>query len=403
MSWNQRINDALRQRREQHLWRQRTTLDSAQGTHVVVDGKKYLNFCSNDYLGLASTGSEELATAAQKWAIGSGASHLVCGHSRAHHDLEQALADYTGYPRALLFSTGYMANVGVISALAQRGDLILQDKLNHASLLDGAQLSRARMTRYRHTDFAQLSQLLSDASTNHAENSRKTSGETLVVSDSIFSMDGDLADIAEMANLCSQHNALLMVDDAHGLGILGPQGRGARAHFNLNTDQLPVYIGTLGKAFGGYGAFVAGSEELIDYLIQFARSYIYTTALPPALAEAMQGNLLRLQNDGLRATLSSRTQQFRAGADELGLPLMTSDSPIQPLLIGSSDTALQLSSKLKEAGIWVSAIRPPTVPVNEARLRITITAAHTSADVAHLLEVLADITPAHLRQPESDS
>ena len=397
MSWNQRIESALQQRHEQHLWRQRITLDSAQGTQVTVDGKVYLNFCSNDYLGLASTGADDLAAAAQKWAIGSGASHLVCGHSRAHHDLEQALADYTGYPRALLFSTGYMANVGVISALAQRGDLILQDKLNHASLLDGAQLSRARMTRYRHTDFAQLDDLLA-ASTGSA-------GEALVISDSIFSMDGDLADVGEMATLCSQHNALLMIDDAHGLGVLGPQGRGARAHFNLNPDQLPVYIGTLGKAFGGYGAFVAGSEELIDYLIQFARSYIYTTAMPPALAEAMQGNLQRMQNDGLRDTLTARIGQFRAGAAAIGLPLMASDSPIQPLLIGSSDMALELSRKLKEAGIWVSAIRPPTVPMNEARLRITITAAHTDEDVAQLLEVLADNITADLQplKQESDS
>ena len=397
MSWNQRIESALKQRHEQHLWRQRITLDSAQGTQVIVGGKTYLNFCSNDYLGLASTGADDLASAAKKWAVGSGASHLVCGHSRAHHDLEQALADYTGYPRALLFSTGYMANVGVISALAQRGDLILQDKLNHASLLDGAQLSRARMTRYRHTDFAQLNDLL--------ETSAGGAGEALVISDSIFSMDGDLADVGEMATLCSQHNALLMIDDAHGLGVLGPHGRGARAHFNLNPGQLPVYIGTLGKAFGGYGAFVAGSEELIDYLIQFARSYIYTTAMPPALAEAMQGNLQRMQNDGLRDTLTARIGQFRAGAAAIGLPLMASDSPIQPLLIGSSDMALELSRKLKEAGIWVSAIRPPTVPMNEARLRITITAAHTDEDVAQLLEVLADNITADLQplKRESDS
>jgi len=397
MSWNNRIERALQHRRDEYLWRQRHTLDSAQGTHVRCDGNTFLNFCSNDYLGLAATGQQDLSLAAERWAIGSGASHLVCGHSRAHHDLEQALADYTGYPCALLFSTGYMANVGVISALAQRGDLILQDKLNHASLLDGAQLSRARMTRYRHADLAHLNDLLerhapviktgrSQSETDLQADTNKA--ETLVVTDSIFSMDGDLADIGAMATSCQQHQALLMVDDAHGLGVLGPQGRGARAHFDLSCEQLPVYIGTLGKAFGGYGAFVAGSEDLIDYLIQFARSYIYTTALPPALADAMQGNLQRLQDDTLRDTLHQRIAQFRRGAQELGLPLMASESPIQPILVGDSQQALALSQALRDSGIWVSAIRPPTVPVNEARLRVTLTAAHSEADVAQLLHAL---------------
>jgi len=400
MSWNDRIERALQHRRDEHLWRQRHTLDSAQGTHVRCDGHTFLNFCSNDYLGLAATGQQDLSQAAERWAIGSGASHLVCGHSRAHHDLEQALADYTGYPRALLFSTGYMANVGVISALAQRGDQILQDKLNHASLLDGAQLSRARMTRYRHADLAHLNDLLERFAPVFKTGGLKTEGaetdlqasppkaETLVVTDSIFSMDGDLADIGAMATSCQQHQALLMVDDAHGLGILGPQGRGVRAHFDLSCEQLPVYIGTLGKAFGGHGAFVAGSEDLIDYLIQFARSYIYTTAMPPALADAMQGNLQRLQDDSLRSALHQRIVQFRRGAQEMGLPLMASESPIQPILVGDSQQALALSQALKDSGIWVSAIRPPTVPVNEARLRVTLTAAHSEADVAQLLQAL---------------
>ncbi|MAE21482.1 MAG: 8-amino-7-oxononanoate synthase [Pseudomonas sp.] len=405
MSWNDRIERALQHRRDKHLWRQRHTLDSAQGTHVRCDGHTFLNFCSNDYLGLAATGQQDLSQAAERWAIGSGASHLVCGHSRAHHDLEQALADYTGYPRALLFSTGYMANVGVISALAQRGDQILQDKLNHASLLDGAQLSRARMTRYRHADLAHLNDLLerfapvckTDGANTEPPQREGTEtdlqadtskAETLVVTDSIFSMDGDLANIAAMATSCQQHQALLMVDDAHGLGILGPQGRGVRAHFDLSCEQLPVYIGTLGKAFGGYGAFVAGSEDLIDYLIQFARSYIYTTAMPPALADAMLGNLQRLQDDSLRNTLHQRIAQFRRGAQEIGLPLMASESPIQPILVGNSQQALALSQALRESGIWVSAIRPPTVPVNEARLRVTLTAAHSEADVTQLLQAL---------------
>lgn len=377
MSWQDRFASALQQRKETHLLRQRQTLQSPQSTHVKCGSAQLLNFCSNDYLGLANTGGEDLARAAQEWQFGSGASHLVCGHTRAHHDLEDALAEFSGYPRALLFSTGYMANVGVISALAQRGDLILQDKLNHASLLDGAQLSRAKMIRYRHCDYQQLNELLEDAT-----------GDCLVVSDSIFSMDGDLADVARLAELSQQHNALLMIDDAHGIGVLGQHGHGVREHFNLSQDALPVYIGTLGKALGGYGAFVAGSEELIEYLIQFSRSYIYTTAMPPAVAQAMLGNLERAKDNTLREALTDRIEQFRSGAKARGLPLMASESPVQPLLTGASDRALRISDRLKNQGIWISAIRPPTVPQGEARLRVTLTAAHTTEDIETLLTAL---------------
>ncbi|MDF1762079.1 MAG: 8-amino-7-oxononanoate synthase [Oleibacter sp.] len=401
MSWNQRLESALQARREQHLWRQRHTIDSPQGVLVRVEGQSLINFCSNDYLGLASQGGDDLARAAQTWQLGSGASHLVCGHSRAHHELEDALAAHTGYPKALLFSTGYMANLGVISALAQRGDRILQDKLNHASLLDGAQLSRATSTRYRHQDYAHLEQLLEDSAAQGSSN------ETLVISDSIFSMDGDLADASQLAQLCSasqsshrqnsnhQKPALLMIDDAHGFGVLGDHGGGVREAFNLTPEQLPVYVGTLGKALGGCGAFVAGSEALIDYLVQFARSYIYTTALPPALADAMLGNLERLKNNALRQQLRQRIAQFRFGANELGLPLMASNSPIQPLLIGSSDTAMVISEELRQRGFWVSAIRPPTVPQGQARLRVTLSAAHSAEQVEALLQALAVIKQAH--------
>jgi 8-amino-7-oxononanoate synthase len=259
----------------------------------------------------------------------------------------------------------------------------LQDKLNHASLLDGAVLSRAQLKRYRHADNAHLESLL--------KGSTKT-GETLVVTDTIFSMDGDLANIPAMATLCEQHGALLMADDAHGFGVLGTEGAGVRAHFNLTPEQLPVYVGTLGKALGGYGAFVAGSEEMIDYMVQFARSYIYTTALPPALAEGMLGNLERLQNDQLRETLQQRIQQFRTKALALGLPLMDSNSPIQPLMIGSAAKAMAMSAALHKKGIWVSAIRPPTVPKNEARLRITLSAAHSEEQIDRLIHTLADIS-----------
>ena len=379
MSWNQRITTALQQRRKNDLLRTRRTLGSAQGVTIAVDGQSLLNFCSNDYLGLASQGGEDLAAAARQWASGSGASHLVCGHSQAHHDLEDALAAHTGYPRALLFSTGYMANVGAISALAQRGDRVLQDKLNHASLLDGAILSRADLKRYRHADYDHLRQLLDS----------EHSGDTLVVSDSIFSMDGDLADVPRLASISKAHDALLMIDDAHGFGVLGDQGCGVTKASGLTPDDVPVYVGTLGKALGGYGAFVAGSDDLIEYLTQFARSYIYTTAMPAALAQGMLGNFERLKDNHLREVLNQHIRYFRAGAAERGLPLMPSESPVQPLLIGDAGRAQALSQALYQRGIWVSAIRPPTVPQGSARLRITLTSAHTTDQIERLLGALA--------------
>ena len=399
MSWTNRIQHALQQRQQQHLLRQRQTLNSAQGAVVELNGQSLINFCSNDYLGLAAEGGYALANAANRWQLGSGASHLVCGHSSAHQALEQTLAQHTGYPRALLFSSGFMANVGTIAALAQRGDYILQDKLNHASLLDGAQLSRARLQRYRHLDYPQLQQLLSDHRTSDQTADGKTKGgETLIVSDSIFSMDGDLADVARLSSLAQQHQALLMVDDAHGFGILEASdqtsGSGVRAHFGLTPEQLPVYVGTLGKALGGYGAFVAGSDELIDYLIQFARPYIYTTALPPALAEAMLANLELLQQPQRRQQLKQHIDYFRQRADELELPLMPSQSAIQPLLIGDAERALHISEQLKQRGLWISAIRPPTVPDGSARLRITLTASHSREHLDQLLLALHQVMSA---------
>ena len=399
MSWTNRIQHALQQRQQQHLLRQRQTLNSAQGAVVELNGQSLINFCSNDYLGLAAKGGHALANAAGRWQLGSGASHLVCGHSSAHQALEQALAQHTGYPRALLFSSGFMANVGTIAALAQRGDYILQDKLNHASLLDGAQLSRARLQRYRHLDYPQLQQLLSDHRTSDQTADGKTKGgETLIVSDSIFSMDGDLADVARLSSLAQQHQALLMVDDAHGFGILEASdqtsGSGVRAHFGLTPEQLPVYVGTLGKALGGYGAFVAGSDELIDYLIQFARPYIYTTALPPALAEAMLANLELLQQPQRRQQLKQHIDYFRQRAGELELPLMPSQSAIQPLLIGDAERALHISEQLKQRGLWISAIRPPTVPDGSARLRITLTASHSREHLDQLLLALHQVMSA---------
>tara|TARA_R110001583_G_scaffold15292_14_gene63061 strand:- start:3219 stop:4499 length:1281 start_codon:yes stop_codon:yes gene_type:complete len=404
--WQQRLNDASQQRRNLNQWRQRSTLSSQQGPLVERDGQQLINFCSNDYLGLAASGAAALAHSAQRWGLGSGASHLVCGHSSAHEELEQALAKHTGYPAALLFSTGYMANVGCINALTQRGDLILQDKLNHASLIDGALLSRADFLRYRHLDYAQLQhdvehrqqQLqLQQQLQQRQQQPQNTQALTLVVSDSIFSMDGDLADVARLSQICQQQQALLMVDDAHGLGVIGTHGAGVRSAFDLGAAQLPVYIGTLGKGLGGFGAFVAGDQNLIDYLVQFARPYIYTTALPPAVAEAMLSNLERLQDDALRQTLNQHIRYFRQQASQLGLQLMPSVSPIQPLMIGDEAAAMAISAELQRRGLWVTAIRPPTVPDGSSRLRITLTAAHATEQIDALLSALDELIPESLR------
>ncbi|WP_221794551.1 8-amino-7-oxononanoate synthase [Oceanobacter mangrovi] len=385
--WQQRIASANQQRQQANQWRRRRTLASAQAIEVEQDGRTLLNFCSNDYLGLANQAGEDLAKAALQWGLGSGASHLVCGHSSVHDELEQALAAHTGYPRALLFSTGFMANLGCINALTQRGDLILQDKLNHASLIDGALLSRADFQRYRHLDYDQLQRQLEQRKQEMA----------LVVSDSIFSMDGDLADVARLSQLCQQQNAMLMIDDAHGLGVLGQHGAGVRDHFDLSAAELPLYIGTLGKALGGFGAFAAGDEATMDYLVQFARPYIYTTALPPAVAAAMLANLERMKNDQLRLQLHDSIRYFRQRASELGLNLMASDSPIQPLMVGPETDTLAISAALEADGIWVTAIRPPTVPEGSSRLRITLTAAHQSQHIDRLLVALDRHVPAEQR------
>ena len=389
--WQQRVAKANQQRHEASQWRSRRTLSSAQAVEVRQgEGREQqtlLNFCSNDYLGLANQAGEDLASAAREWGLGSGASHLVCGHSSVHDELERALARYTGYPKALLFSTGFMANLGCINALAQRGDLVVQDKLNHASLIDGALLSRADFQRYRHLDYPQLQRRLQ----------KRDADMALVVSDSIFSMDGDLADVAQLANLCEQQNAMLMIDDAHGLGILGEQGRGVRNHFGLTSQQLPLYIGTLGKALGGFGAFAAADEATIDYLVQFARPYIYTTALPPAVAAAMLANLERMHDDRLRQQLQAAIGYFRQQAKALGLQLMPSDSPIQPLMVGAEDDALAISKALEQDNIWVTAIRPPTVPEGSSRLRITLTAAHTQQHLDRLLQALDRHVPEEQR------
>ncbi|EPJ2811126.1 8-amino-7-oxononanoate synthase [Pseudomonas putida] len=375
----------LAERRAADLYRQRPLLESPQGPEVVVDGQRLLAFCSNDYLGLAN--HPEVISAwqagAERWGVGGGASHLVVGHSTPHHQVEEALAELTGRPRALLFSTGYMANLGAITALVGQGDTVLQDRLNHASLLDGGLLSGARFNRYLHNDPASLASRLD-----------KAVGNTLVVTDGVFSMDGDLADLPALADVARARGAWLMVDDAHGLGTLGAQGGGIVEHFGLGVADVPVLIGTLGKACGTAGAFVAGSEELIEALVQFARPYIYTTSQPPALACATLKSLELLRRETWRREhLAALIRQFREGAQQIGLQLMDSPTPIQPIVIGDSAQALRLSRMLRERGLLVTAIRPPTVPAGSARLRVTLSAAHSEAQVQLLLNALAECYP----------
>jgi len=369
-------------RQQAGLYRRRTTIDSPQGPDVVVNGKPMLAFCSNDYLGLAN--HPEVVTrfcqAADEYGLGGGASHLVVGHSRVHHQLEEALAEFTGRDRALLFANGYMANLGVISALLGKPDALFQDRLNHASLLDAGQLSAARSQRYRHCDVDNLRTRL-----NKNDSRRK-----LIVTDGVFSMDGDIAPVDVLAKLASQHQGWLMVDDAHGFGCLGNRGGGVAELYGLDQQQLPVLMGTLGKAFGTYGAFVAGSEELIETLIQFARPYIYTTALPPAVASATMTSLKLLQQQSWRRVhLQELIHYFRTGCEQLGLPLLPSSTPIQPLLVGCANRAARISQKLYDQGIMVTPIRPPTVPKGTARLRITFSAAHQQHHVDRLLDTLA--------------
>ncbi len=376
------LRQFLEQQQAQGLYRTRRLVQSPQQPEMRVDGQRVISFCSNDYLGLANHPEvrRSFQQASERYGVGSGAAHLVNGHSLAHHRLEAALAEFTGYPRALLFSTGYMANLGVTQALLQRGDTVFADRLNHASLLDGARLSGARLWRYRHNDTESLA--------GYLERSEAT--KRLIMTDGVFSMEGDLALLPELVALAKQHDAWLMVDDAHGFGVLGPQGKGSLAHYGIAPADLPIYMATLGKALGTAGAFVAGSETLIEYLIQTARSYIYTTASPPAIAAATLKSLEIVQAEPeRRAQLQTLIQQFRSNALDLDLPLLTSSTAIQGILVGDSPTAVKLSEQLLAAGLLVTAIRPPTVPKGTARLRITLSAAHTAQHIDRLIDALA--------------
>lgn len=380
------LAEQLRKREQQGLLRRRRILQSPQASHITIDGRGYLAFCSNDYLGLANHPQliEAACEGATRYGVGAGASHLINGHSAAHHDLEQALAGFTGFPQALLFSTGYMANIGVVTALTGREDAIFADKLNHASLNDAALLSRARFIRYPHLDLKTLETRLASTKAR-----RK-----LVISDAVFSMEGDSAPIPELLALCEQYQAVLLLDDAHGFGVLGKQGRGSLFQTDSPSNHSPnlVYMATLGKAAGVSGAFVAAQWDVFETLIQSARSYIYTTATPPLLAHALLASLQLIEQDEWRReALQRHIAQLRQGLQSLPWQLPPSETPIQPLLIGGSMEAVRIGERLRERGILVPAIRPPTVPQGTARLRISLSAAHRPDDIRQLVEALHEL------------
>ena len=380
MSLHTELAAELADRDVRGLRRVRRLLASPQRARVTVDGSDYVAFCSNDYLGLAA--DPRLAAAARegidRYGVGGGASHLILGHGTAHHELEEALAQFVRLPRALLFSTGYMANMGVVSALTGRGDAVFADKHNHASLNDAALVSRAAFKRYAHNDLDALARLLATT----------TARRRLVVTDAVFSMDGDIAPVAALLELCERHDAYLFIDDAHGFGVLGEAGRGTLEHFGITSDRI-IYMATLGKAAGVAGAFVAGDETLIETLIQNARTYIYTTATPPLLAHALLASLqIIAQEEWRRERLRALIAQLRDGLAVSPWQLMPSETPIQPLLVGGNDAALALSARLAATGLLVPAIRPPTVPQGTARLRISLSADHEAADVARLVAAL---------------
>jgi 8-amino-7-oxononanoate synthase len=375
----------LAHRRESGLARTRRIVDSAQGPRVSIGGRALLAFASNDYLGLAN--APDVAAAARdaiaRWGVGAGASHLIVGHAQPHASLEDALAAYvapcTG-ARALTFSSGYLANLSILTALASRNDVIFADRLNHACLTDGALLSRASLERYRHGDVAALTRAMERASGRRR----------FIVTDAVFSMDGDIAPLPELLRLAEAFDAWLVVDDAHGFGVLG-DGRGTLAHFGLQSERI-VYMGTLGKAAGVAGAFVAAHPAVVETLVQVARPYVYTTAAPPLLAVALAAALRSIRNDDFRRVrLAELIAAFRQGAARLPWTLLPSATPIQPLIIGDVRTAVAVSDALLARGILVPAIRPPTVPAGTARLRVSLSAAHTRADVDALTAALGEI------------
>jgi 8-amino-7-oxononanoate synthase len=382
MSWQQRIEQALEERQQNAAYRHRQVNQGGNGRHIQLNGERYLNFSGNDYLGLSQDPQVIAAwqQGARQYGVGSGGSGHVTGFCAAHQALEQQLAEWLGYPRALLFISGYAANQALLAALMQADDRILADRLSHASLLEAAAHSPAQLRRFRHNQPQALAGLLA----------KPCGGQMLAVTEGVFSMDGDSAPLAELHRLTQAAGAWLMVDDAHGIGVHGEQGRGSCWQQGVRPELLVV---TFGKAFGVSGAAVLCDEATAEYLLQFARHLIYSTAMPPAQACALQTALQRIQQgDELRARLQDNIQRFRQGAAQLPLALTASVTAIQPLLVGDNQRALDLAQQLRGQGLWVSAIRPPTVPPGGARLRITLTAAHQPQDIDRLLEVLHDVS-----------
>ena len=379
----QRLAQQLAELERRGLRRKRLVRQGPQGPRIVVDGRELLAFCSNDYLGLANHPRivEAAIEAASRYGVGEGASHLLSGHNALHERLEAKLAEFMQMPRALLFSTGYQANIGAVTALAGPEDAIFSDELNHASLIDGVRLSRARVVRYPHADLAFLSGAL-------AESDARTK---LIVTDGVFSMDGDIAPLPAVLDLCERHDAWLLADDAHGFGVIGAAGRGTPAHFGLRSPRL-AYVGTLGKAAGVAGAFVAGTEEIVETVLQRARTYMYTTAAPAMLAAAIETSLQLIRDDEWRREqLRKLIAVLRAGMREGEAGLACSDTPIQPLVLGANSEAVRASAALRERGILVPAIRPPTVPEGTARLRISLSAAHSEQEVLRLAAALNEV------------
>lgn len=370
--------------KQSNRFRQRHTLSTPQGAEVLRGDRRLINFCSNDYLGLAN--HTEVVRAfmqgAERYGVGSGASHLVCGHSNAHAALEEQLAEFVGRQRAILFSTGYMANLAIVSTLLNRGDVVFGDRLNHASMIDAVNMSRAKLRRYAHGDASGLADGLRRTDADHK----------LVLTEGVFSMGGDISPLPALAEKCRAADAWLGVDDAHGFGVLGASGAGTVEHFGLSTEEVPVLMATLGKALGCFGAFVAGDETVVEAILQTARTYIYTTAPPAALAvAAMRALDLLGEENWRREYLQDLIRRFRKEALALGIPVSKSMTPIQPLIIGTDLDTLAVSQALLGKGFLITAIRPPTVPEGTARLRITLTASHSEQQVADLLEALASI------------
>ena len=385
LPWSKALAATLAERQSAGRYRRLRARSGEQGVSVIIDGKEMLSFCSNDYLGLAAhpTIKKAFINAAETEGVGSGAAHLLSGHSYYHQQLEEALADFMGQQSVLLFSSGYQANLGVIDGLMSRGDVVIQDKLNHASLLDGGRLSAAKSWRYHHVDMGSLQRRLRQTEDSDCR---------LVVTDGVFSMDGDLAPLQPLIQLTQTHQAALMVDDAHAIGVLGKHGRGSVEHWQVKAEHMPIVMGTLGKAFGTAGAFVAADKDVIETLIQQSRTFVYTTAQPAAVAAASLASLVLVRTETWRREkLQTLIEQFRKGAAELGLVTMNSLTPIQPIMIGDDKKAMLIGQELESRGFLLGVIRTPTVPLGSARLRVTLSTNHTEQNIKQLLEALEDV------------